>query len=615
MPPLSPSQEADLHAALDHLGRGQYLEATLLCDRVLAAVPEAPEALHISALAMFRQGDQDAAIDRLVRAIEFQPENADFLANLALMQLERGELEAAIDCFAAAIELSPDDVIARMRHGQALQQAGRDDEAEAAYREIVRRAPDFAPARYNLAVLLEARGAAEQALAEFDSASRLSPDELSAASSAVHLRQALCDWRGIETLRVQLLERALRQPDLPRPPLPLDLLALPIPVSPAELHALMSSYARAHGIAAMAPPPSPAAVRSARRLWIGYVSADFGEHPVGHIVNALLGQHDRDAFDITAYVAGKSHPSTSVEHVVDLSTTNGEAAARRIRHDGIDLLVDLSGHTRGNRLDIFAHRPARAQATWLGFAGTLGTDFIDAVIADPVIAPAAEQPHYAEHLVHLPNSYFALPAAPGPAPSRAALGLPKQGMVFCAFAAPYKIEPVAFSIWMRLLAATPGAVLWLRVNNPAAFDNLRREAQARGVDPARLINAPRATRPDHLARLRAADIYLDTLFYGGHATAGEALAAGLPIVTCLGGGFAGRVGASLARSAGLPDLVAADLAAYETLARRLAQDAAALADAKQRLAAAHAGAPLFDTGRFMRDLEAAFRQIVAQAGN
>jgi tetratricopeptide (TPR) repeat protein len=616
---FQPIMLPELAAAADHLAAHRYADARRICERLLAERPDDPDVLHVIGLTRFREGDEEGGIDALTRSLELRPESADVLANLAQMQFELGHYEAAHACFMAALDLAPEDYMLKYRVGQTLFRAENYAGAEAAYREVLKQAPDFIPAHYDLALILAARDDIPGAIASYDEAARRDPAELDARSRATNLRQTLCDWAGLDRVRAEIIVPALRPGFASeRPPVPLEMLRLPIALSPAEFHRITVNFARAHELVARPmfkfPPPPPG---GARRLKIGYVSADFGDHPVGHIVSGLFGHHDRSRIEAVAYALTpddggpeRRQLASAVERMVDLSPLTRREAARRIHADGIDVLVDLSGHTRGNGLEIFARRPAPVQATWLGFPGTLGTDFMDYLLADPIIAPAEEQPYYTERLVQLRSPYFALaPQDPGPAPPRAALGLPERGFVFAAFSLAHKIEPQAFGIWMRLLAKTPGSVLWLRVDNAAAQANLRREAAARGVAPERLIFAPRLPRRDHLARQRGADLYLDTFFYGGHSTVADMLACGVPAVTAHGDRFAARVGASLLTSVGLDDLVAPSPEAYESIALRLASDPTALSGARTRLADRKASAALFDAAGFVRRLETAYHTM------
>lgn len=606
----------ELAAAADHLAAHRYAEARRICERLLAQRPDDPEVLHVLGLTRFREGDEEGGIDALTRSLELRPESADVLANLAQMQFELGNYEAAHACFMAALDLAPEDHMLKYRVGQTLFRAGNYTGAEAAYREVLKQAPDFIPAHYDLALVLAAHDDIPGAIASYEEAARRDPSELDARSRTTNLRQTTCDWTGLDRVRTEIIVPALRPGfAAERPPVPLEVLRLPIALSPAEFHRITVNFARAHELVAKPMFNFPSAALAAqRRLRIGYVSADFGDHPVGHIVSGLFARHDRSRFETVGYALTpddggpeRRRLASAVERIVDLSTVPRRDAARQIHADGIDILIDLNGHTRGNGLEIFARRPAPVQATWLGFPGTLGTDFMDYLLADPIVAPAEEQPYYTERLVQLPPPYFAIaPEDPGPTPPRAALGLPEHGFVFAAFSLAHKIEPQAFGIWMRLLAKTPGSVLWLRIDNTAAQANLRREAAARGVAPERLIFAPRLPRREHLARQRSADLYLDTFFYGGHSTVADMLACGVPTVTARGDRFAARVGASLLASVGLDDLVASSPEAYETIALRLASDPSALMTARTRLAERKSSALLFDAAGFVRRLEAAY---------
>ncbi len=613
-----PAVAAQLAAAAEQLAAGRFGEARQMCERLLARHPGEPEVLHLAGLACFRTGDADTAIDYLTRSLELQPESADVLANLGQIQFELGNHEAAQSCFAAALDLAPDDHLLRFRYALTLHQLAQYREAEAELRTILRAHPGDVPALYNLGLALAAQGRTPDAIATYEEAARYNPLEFSARTQAESLRLEICEWSGLARVRQEIVEPALRAGITPRPPLPLDLIRLPVPISAGELHALTVNFARGHGLVAtprFAFPPAQSA--AGRRLRVGYVSSDFGDHPVGHVVGPLLSHHDRRQVEVIAYAltprtadAEQASVARSVDRVVDLSKASAGEAAQRINADGVDILVDLNGHTLGNRLELFALRPAPVQVTWLGYPGTTGTDFIDYAIVDERIAPAGEQAYFTERLVHVPETYFAVAVPPAEAPPpRITLGLPERGVVFGAFTLSRKIEPVAFGAWMRLLQRVPGSVLWLRLDNPLAIENLKREAAARGIGAERLVFAPRVPRAEHLRRQRAADLMLDTLFYNGHSTTAETLALGVPVVAMRGDRLAARVSAGLLDSIGLSDLVGSSPEEYEAIAARLAGDPAALADAKRRLAAAQRTAPLFDPPRFVRHLEAGYRAM------
>ena len=328
---------------------------------------------------------------------------------------------------------------------------------------------------------------------------------------------------------------------------------------------------------------------------------------------------DRKAFNVLSFSHGRNDESAYREKIktgsdgfFDLEAAGHTEAARTIFDSGVDILVDLNGHTRNNRLEICALRPAPVQATYLGFPGTTGADFLDYMITDRIVTPDDHSPYYSEHLVYLPHCYMIgdheqeISDAPF---ARADFGLPEKGFVFCSFNGNYKIEPVMFGVWMSLLRKVPDSVLWLLRSSDLAERNLLSEAEARGVDGDRLVFAGRMPKDRHLARCRLADLALDTRICGGHTTTSDALWAGLPVVTVLGTHFASRVSASLLDAVGLPELITHDLQDYEALAFTLSQNPDALRDVKARLARNRLSEPLFDTPRFVRNLETAYRRM------
>jgi predicted O-linked N-acetylglucosamine transferase (SPINDLY family) len=278
----------------------------------------------------------------------------------------------------------------------------------------------------------------------------------------------------------------------------------------------------------------------------------------------------------------------------------------------IDIAVDLNGLAGDGRIGVMAARPAPIQVNYLGYPGTMGASFMDYIIADHVVIPAANRVHYSEKVVYLPHSYQPNDSRrfiSERGPSRAAAGLPESAFVFCCFNYARKITAPIFEVWMRLLHACPDSVLWLLGDNPEATNNLAREADARGVAPSRLVFAARTTPADHLARHRLADLFLDTLPYNAHTTASDALWTGLPVLTCIGNTFSGRVAASLLHAVGMPELVVSSLADYEELAIALARDPDRLSAIKTTLTRNRATFPLFDTVRYTRNLEAAFIEM------
>ncbi|NYZ24678.1 glycosyltransferase, partial [Azospirillum sp. ROY-1-1-2] len=483
--------------------------------------------------------------------------------------------------------------------------------------DALRRAVALEPGRADLLLDLAATAGRAQrtadAAAALDHALALEPGNAAALGQSVQQRLRLCAWDGLAEREAALLA-ALRAGAAGVPPFAL----LGMDSSPADQRLAAERWAEQR-TAGVTPVGRVPAVPGDGRIRIGYLSGDFHEHAVAHLIAELLERHDRGRFAVTAWSTGIDDGSAmrrrlmaAVERFEDLSTLSDADAARRIAGAGTDILVDLTGYTAFARTAIPAARPAPVQVNWLGYPGTMGAPFIDAIIADAATIPPEDEPHYSESVVRLPHSYQPNDrqrAIAAETPPRAALGLPEDGFVFCCFNSPYKIRPAVFDVWARLLHAVPGSVLWLYAAEPLVCGNLGREAVRRGLDPRRLVYAPPLPSAQHLARHRAADLFLDTLPYNAHTTGSDSLWAGLPMVTCRGAAFAGRVAAGLLGAAGLPELVADDLAGYEALALALARDPNRLAALRERLAAQRDTCPLFDSARFARDLEAVYTRL------
>ena len=373
--------------------------------------------------------------------------------------------------------------------------------------------------------------------------------------------------------------------------------------------------------ASVAPlaPPAVAEVRTPGRIRVGYLSADFRSHAVGFLIAGMIEEHDRDKFEIFGISTGRNGQDpmrarlkAAFEHFIDVTDMNDEAVVALLRAKQIDVAVDLMGFTRDSRLGVFASRPAAIQVNYLGNPGTTAADFFDYIIADRIVIPEGEQRFYSEKVVYMPDTYQCSDSKRviGRTPNRGAVGLPDDGFVFCSFNRTDKITPEIFDIWMRLLHQTERSVLWLRQWNSIAAESLRHHAKTRGIAADRLVFAPAISIADHLARHRLADLFLDTLPFGAHTTASDALWTGLPVLTCTGNTFPGRVAASLLNAIGLPELVTASLGEYEARALDLARNPEALASIKRKLQRNRETYPLFDTVRYTRNLEDAYARMV-----
>lgn len=529
--------------------------------------------------------------------------------NLAdvLLRLDRyAEALAAVD---RALKLAPASANILMLHGLALAMLGRDKEAADAIASA--HAVDATAADSYRASAASAAGVAVP--------HRLTLDPRQIRLARLLERQKACDWAGRERLIAGLRELAaeLRCAPFPLEEMGLYHTALSLPLDAAEQQALAQGIALGVEVAGRADlhPPSAAAAAPGRKIRLGFISPDFREHPAAQIHWRQLAGQDRRSFEVFGYSlhhakgALRQRIAGACDTFREVSALDNEEIADCIARDGVDILIDLTGYLNFARPEVLALRPAPLQVSYLGFPATLGASFIDYRITDPFTTPQEEAPCWSEKLAFLPETlwiYNDCEVIAESKPGRLECGLPERGFVFCGFNATYKIEPDVFAVWMQLLARLPGSVLWLLDGGEAARCNLRREASARGVEPERLVFAPRLPRAEHLARHACADLFLDTLYYNAHTTAADALWAGLPVLTCPGETMASRMGASIVRATGLSELVAPDRAAYESAAFRLATQPEELASLRQRLVRDRNTCALFDTALRVRELDRAF---------
>ena len=567
---------------------GRAAEAEACLRQALRAAPDHSDLLYELGGLLCREGRLDDAIACHERAVAPAPGRAGAYNDLGALYQLRGRVELALACFERAIELDPASGEAHFNRGKLLEDLGRSEEARACYQMAQEHAPQL--------------GA-----------------EISCHLAVVARR--LCDWKG-EAERtaelVQQIEELLHADDARGLPA-LTLQALPVPgalrlrVARHLARGLELQTAAARARCAFRHPPR----RESERLRIGYVSPDFRTHAVGTLVHDLFRHHDRAVVAVHAYsLVNVDDPfqrqvRAGVDAFADVSRDSPEAIARRIHADGIDVLVDLAGYTTYSRSAIFALRPAPVQIHWLGYLDTQGADFLPYVLADDVVIPEEVAADFSETIVALPRGFALVSPLPiAEKPSRAELGLPDEAFVFCCMNGLHKLDAETFAVWMRILTRVPDSVLWLHDEGAeAARRNLAREAGERGVDPARLRFAPRAPLPQYLARYRVADLFLDTFAYNGGATAAGALRAGLPVLSLPGDRFLRRMGASLCRSAGIPEAICEDARTYEERAVAWASRPQELARVRQRLAEGYASAPLFDARGFARQLEAAYWAI------
>ncbi len=597
--------------------RGRLEQALAHFDRAAAADPRLAAAPSGRGEVLLKQGDLAAARAAFLEAVRIDPRSVDAARGVGDALAAGGDLENAVRAYGRALALAPDDSGTLVNLGITLMEAKRAGEAVTVYRRLVTCAPERAEAWHDLGVALEGTGALPESCRCLEAALARNPRLASTLAHLVNQRQHMCDWADLPELH-RRLEQVIDSGDGPAVDAPFILLGVPLPAS------LQLRAARAHAAridAGVAAARARLGFRFTRqreeRIRIGYLSADYQEHATAYLVAELFERHDRSRFEVRVYSYGRDDGGPTRRRIangadafVDLAQMSDERAATAVHEDGVHLLVDVKGYTRDARPAIAALRPAPVQLQWLAYPGTLGADWIDYAVVDPVVAPPEEAPSFTERLVRLPCYWVNDTRRPvGPVPSRAQVGLPDAGFVFCCFNQSYKIQPERFAAWMRLLHAVPDAMLWLLHCNDWAPARLRTAAQAHGIAPSRLVFAPQVAVAEHCARIACADLALDTLPYNGHTTTNDALWAGVPVVTEVGATFAGRVAASQLRAAGLPELAAANTAEYEALALRLATHRNELAALRSRLAALRAAAPLFDTAAFARRLEAAYAAV------
>ena len=653
----APSAEKLFEQAQSEHQQGRLEEAIELYGLVIEGTPGRAQAYYKRANALNGLGRLEAALEDYDRAIDLDPSYAYALCNRGsvLERLERRE--EALASYDRALALDPKDSLTYYNRGSVLKDLKRFEEALASYDSAIALNGDYAEAYVNRGNVLQAlrrhapavesfgraielnpliteafqgRGVSLYALKRFgesqqdyERAMALDPVGKYLLGMRLDAKIRACDWDDLGG-DLDLIAEGISARKPVCPPLPLAAM-LDIPTlqrSVAEIwvrdRVLDRLDKEGHlgplgSVSAGHPPGS-----SSGRIRIGYFSADFRNHPVASLTAGMFECHDRSRFEITAFAFGPeandamaARLAKAFDRFIDARHKSNLQVADLARDLKIDIAVDLNGLTEDCRTEIFALRAAPIQINFLGYPGTLGAQFMDYLIADGTVIPRAQQAHYAEKIAYLPNSFMPFDASYAISQrifTRDEAGLPSAGFVFCCFNNNYKIMPAVFDRWMRILSRVEGSVLWLSQANAMAVGNLRKEAERRGVAGGRLIFADRMeSLPEHLARLKVADLFLDTFPYNAHATAMDALWAGVPLLTYAGESFASRVAASLLRTAGLPELVAATPEEYEAKAVALAMDPTGLGAARRKLA--QGASPLFDTAAYTRNLEGVYQAM------
>lgn len=608
-------QNADvLHSfGVLHAQRGDYDTAVSLIGRAIALAPENAIAHYNHGKALRDAGRREEALKSYDRAVALMPANVEGWSNRATILQELGRPREAVESFDRALAINPSHIPSLHNRANALNDLKLRQEAIAGYDQVLRIDPNNNFALNGRAGVLRDLGRFDEARLDYDRVFALDPDFPYIKGWRLHANMHICNWATL----------ASDTEDLGR-----DIDAGKLASTPYVLIAADLSEARqlkaAQGFCRDRYPVSPNPLRHGEtyrhdKIRIGYMSAEFHEQATAHLTADLYECHDRTTFELHAFATGKNDGSPlrkrlelAFDAFSDVSQRSDRGVAEAIRHAEIDILINLNGYFGGERTPVFALRPAPVQVNYLGYPATMGASYMDYIVADKIVIPEDRRCDYAEKVVYLPDTYQPNDRKKQVSDrniTRRDCGLPEAGFVFCCFNNNFKLTPGVFAIWMRLLREVEGSALWLYEGNVSARRNLIREAEMRGVAADRLVFAPFVPHPEHLARVRLGDLFLDTLPCNAHTTASDALWCGVPVLTCLGSTFAGRVAASLVRAAGLPELAAHSLEDYEALAVRLARDPAMLSRLKRRLAENRNTMALFDTSRYTRSLEEAYRTM------
>jgi protein O-GlcNAc transferase len=555
----------------------------------------------------------DKALSHCENAIAILPTYADAWNNRGNILFDLNRLSDALTSYEQALQIRPGLAESLLGRGNVFHALKRSHEALAEYDKALTLQPELASAWFGRGNVFLTLARYEDAFAAYDKAIAINPLIADAAGFRLHAKMQICIWDNLTAECSDLL--AAIQNGVPAShPFPI----LAMPSSPADQLKCAQLYsARGFRRSENRPSPRIAASKGLRR--IAYLSADFHDHPTASLAAGLFENHDRSRFETTAISIGHDEKSEMRERLekafdrfIDARLWSDDKIVEEIRRLDVDIAIDLKGFTQDARPNIFASRAAPIQVSYLGYPGTMGAAYIDYIMADRFVVPEHHQQFYSEKIAWLPDSYQVNDSKrriSENTPTRSEVNLPPDGFVFCSFNNSFKIYPDLFSIWMRLLGGVDGSVLWLLEGNAAAPNNLCREAEKYGISDKQLIFAPRIKLEDHLARYRLADLFLDTLPYNAHTTASDALWAGLPVLTCAGPTFAGRVAGSLLTAIGLSELITNSLKEYEAMALKLAREPLLHASLRGKLAKNRDTAPLFNTMRTTRHIEAAYLKM------
>lgn len=597
--------------ALQLQSNDQLVEARELFEQILQVSSTETVSLYSMAVIAIKTGNPIEALHYADRLTEVNPDYAPAWYNRGTILYSLRRSEEALACFDHALSINPLYSEALVNRGAVLQELNRHAEAVDNFDRLLLLEPENQKALANKGVLLTQFKRYDEAIIEFEKLLKINPDYDYLVGELCFAYLHICNWDKLEEISTLIAKGVNAGQRVSKS------LALMAVSDKAHEHLLCSQIYSSN----MCPPAEEKIWAGEKythdKIRIAYVSPDLRQHPVGHLMAGIFENHDKSKFEIISISLGiddqsclRSRFMKASDKFVDARQMNSRDIAELMRSLEVDIAIDLAGYTADSRTGVFAYRPAPVQVNYLGFAGTLGTEYMDYILADRHVIPEDDHANFSEEVVYLPDTYLPTDGSlrlSDRMPTREEYGLPSTGFIFCSFNHDYKINPPIFDLWMRLLKKVPGSILWLMKLNSSAEANLLKEAAIRGVEAERIIFATRVPNvEDHLARYQLAGLFLDTTPYNAHTTASDALRAGLPVLTCQGKAFPGRVAGSLLHAIGLPELIADSLVEYEDKAFQLATDTAKLDDIKRRLKANRNTYPLFNTVKFCRNLEAAY---------
>lgn len=633
---------------------GAYDRSVAVCEKALKTGPETIELLNNLGNALKNSGKAHKAVACFKKCLQQHPKNAQILCNLANALYDAGKSSESIEwfekaiaanpsygeayndmgvvfrglrmekkaaaCFEKALELKPDDARALHNIGNLYKDAEMPGKAETYYKKAISKDPGLYKTHINLGIVLQEQNRCKEALSCYENAVQLKPDAGKPYSHMVHLLRENCNWdllKPYEDKLTQLTQYALNTNKKPDEMPFLNLTRCQDPGLNLKVAAAWSRDIK-RKVSHVDSDFTFHGKKEKDKLTIGYLSNNFKNHPTSHLVGGIFNLHDRNRFNVNCYSYGKDDNSyyrkkiqKECDRFVDIFENSHLEAARRIFNDGVDILVDLAGFMKGCRTEICALKPSPIQVRWLGMAGTSGADFYDYIILDPVVVPDSQMHHYSETLVHMPDCYQVNSSMPviGSSVQREDVDLPEKAFVFCCFCSSYKIEPGLFDIWMTILKKTPESVLWLLKGNAHIVDHLTCRAESKGIDPGRLVFADKLKKEDHLARLRMADLFLDTQTVNGAATTSDALWAGVPVITIKGNHFASRMSSGILNAIGLNELSVCDAKTYQDMAIDFGNNPHKLDRLKQNLKRNIKTLPLFNASLFIKNMEKAYENM------